>query len=129
MCFYFLRFARLQAPVSLRVPKYGQILEFLNFTILLLTFLLCLSSKRPLRSGLAADPPAIDQRFDRINIYELIFQIFAISFALAEYASVREHGWESAYSSYSATLNIYLSINQYGLRMQVSQSHTICHVD
>lgn len=28
----------------LRVPKYGVILEFLNFTILLLTFFLCLSS-------------------------------------------------------------------------------------
>jgi hypothetical protein len=68
----------------------------------------------------AADPPAIDKRFDRLNIYEIIFQIFALSFALAEYASVREHGWESAYYSYFGTLNIHLSINQYGLRMQVS---------
>ena len=28
----------------LRVPKYGAILEFLNFALLLTTFLLCLSS-------------------------------------------------------------------------------------
>lgn len=46
MCLYFLRLTRLQASVSLRVPKYGQILEFINFTVLLLAFLLCLSSKR-----------------------------------------------------------------------------------
>ncbi|CCA70295.1 hypothetical protein PIIN_04234 [Serendipita indica DSM 11827] len=62
----------------LRVPKYGQILEFLNFTLLLLTFLLCLSNKK----------------FDKINIYELIFMIIALSFALGEYAAAREHGWE-----------------------------------
>ncbi len=31
----------------LRVPKYGAILEFLNFALLLTTFLLCLSSPWP----------------------------------------------------------------------------------
>ncbi|KAG8817003.1 hypothetical protein FRC18_000730 [Serendipita sp. 400] len=62
----------------LRVPKYGQILEFISFTMLLLTFLLCLSNKK----------------FDSINLYELIFIIFSLSFALGEYAACREHGWE-----------------------------------
>ncbi|PVF95960.1 hypothetical protein CPB86DRAFT_763124 [Serendipita vermifera] len=62
----------------LRVPKYGQILEFINYTILLLTFLLCLSNKK----------------FDKIDFYELIFNIFALSFAFHEYAACREHGWE-----------------------------------
>ena len=31
---------------SLRVPKYGAILEFLNFAVLLILFVLCLSSER-----------------------------------------------------------------------------------
>ena len=31
----------------LRVPRYGAILEFLNFALLLTTFLLCLSSEIP----------------------------------------------------------------------------------
>lgn len=35
----------------LRVPKYGAILEFLNFALLLTTFLLCLSSTT--RAGFA----------------------------------------------------------------------------
>lgn len=37
----------------LRVPRYGAILEFLNFALLLTTFLLCLSSE-PNASGYSA---------------------------------------------------------------------------
>lgn len=36
--------ASLTFTLRLRVPKYGAILEFFNFSILLLTFVLCLSS-------------------------------------------------------------------------------------
>ncbi|KAG8819153.1 hypothetical protein FRC17_010586 [Serendipita sp. 399] len=37
-------------------------------------------------------PP--DKKFDSINLYELIFIVFSLSFALGEYAACREHGWE-----------------------------------
>jgi hypothetical protein len=40
----------------------------------------------------------VDKRFDRINIYELIFMLFALAFALGEYAASKEHGWESTLS-------------------------------
>ena len=40
----------------LRVPKYGAILEFLNFAVLLIVFVLCVSSER---SSVSALPPAV----------------------------------------------------------------------
>ncbi|KZT07728.1 uncharacterized protein LAESUDRAFT_103790 [Laetiporus sulphureus 93-53] len=61
----------------LRVPKYGAVLEFLNFALLLTTFLLCLSN----------------QDVDRMNAFEVVFIIFATAFTLAEYTASREHGW------------------------------------
>ncbi|KAH9856662.1 hypothetical protein C2E23DRAFT_772105 [Lenzites betulinus] len=61
----------------LRVPKYGAILEFLNFALLLTTFLLCLSKKD----------------MDAMNVFELVFIIFASAFALEEYTASKEHGW------------------------------------
>ncbi|KAH9972144.1 hypothetical protein BGW80DRAFT_1474791 [Lactifluus volemus] len=61
----------------LRVPRYGAILEFLNFACLFVTFILCLSRKR--------SPP--------LHNYEILFIIFAAAFALEEYTTSIEHGW------------------------------------
>ncbi|KAI0077860.1 hypothetical protein K474DRAFT_1661071 [Panus rudis PR-1116 ss-1] len=61
----------------LRVPKYGAILEFLNFTALLLTFLLCLSNR--------------DLHY--MTPFEIVFIVFAAAFALEEYTASKEHGW------------------------------------
>ncbi|KAJ8078670.1 hypothetical protein PM082_012953 [Marasmius tenuissimus] len=61
----------------LRVPRYGAILEFLNFALLLVTFVLCLSNKDPLS----------------MNFWELLFILFAAAFALEEYTAATEHGW------------------------------------
>ncbi|KAF9007612.1 receptor-activated Ca2+-permeable cation channel [Cyathus striatus] len=61
----------------LRVPKYGAVLEFINFALLLLTFVLCLSNR---------DDTQITQ-------WEIAFIIFASAFALEEYTASTEHGW------------------------------------
>ncbi|KAF9777364.1 hypothetical protein BJ322DRAFT_465771 [Thelephora terrestris] len=62
----------------LRVPKYGAILEFLNFAALLIVFVLCLSNAET----------------SHMTAYEILFIVFAASFALAEYTASREHGWD-----------------------------------
>ncbi|KAH8822908.1 receptor-activated Ca2+-permeable cation channel [Flagelloscypha sp. PMI_526] len=61
----------------LRVPRYGAILEFLNFAILLVTFLLCLSTRQ----------------LDYVGVWEAIFVVFAAAFTLEEYTASAEHGW------------------------------------
>ncbi|KAL1940266.1 hypothetical protein VTO73DRAFT_9218 [Trametes versicolor] len=61
----------------LRVPKYGAILEFLNFALLLTTFLLCLSNKD----------------MNAMNVFEVVFIVIASAFALEEYTASKEHGW------------------------------------
>ncbi|KAJ6607394.1 hypothetical protein B0H10DRAFT_2072140 [Mycena sp. CBHHK59/15] len=61
----------------LRVPKYGAILEFLNFACLLFTFVLCLSN----------------QDLDKVTFWEVAFIVFAAAFALEEYTASTEHGW------------------------------------
>ncbi|KAL5526362.1 hypothetical protein ACEPAF_8085 [Sanghuangporus sanghuang] len=63
----------------LRVPKYGAVLEFLNFVVLMLTFWLCLSY----------------QNAKHFGTWEGIFVVFALAFLLDEYAQAREHGWSS----------------------------------
>ncbi|KAJ3778195.1 receptor-activated Ca2+-permeable cation channel [Lentinula raphanica] len=75
--FYDWRDAPLLDHYRLRVPKYGAILEFLNFAILLLTFILCLSNRNP----------------ESTNVWELVFILFAVAFALEEYTASTEHGW------------------------------------
>ncbi|RDB26026.1 Calcium channel YVC1 [Hypsizygus marmoreus] len=61
----------------LRVPRYGAILEFLNFALLLLTFILCLSNQ---------DKAAV-------TVWEMAFVLFAVAFTLEEYTAATEHGW------------------------------------
>ncbi|KAJ7284865.1 receptor-activated Ca2+-permeable cation channel [Mycena rebaudengoi] len=61
----------------LRVPKYGAILEFLNFACLLFTFVLCLSNESS----------------EKITLWEILFMIFAAAFTLEEYTASTEHGW------------------------------------
>ncbi|KAI0042867.1 hypothetical protein FA95DRAFT_1609847 [Auriscalpium vulgare] len=61
----------------LRVPKYGAILEFLNFACLLITFILCLSYRD----------------VNALHPFEVLFLVFAAAFALEEYTASMEHGW------------------------------------
>ncbi|KAJ3854678.1 hypothetical protein EV368DRAFT_72760 [Lentinula lateritia] len=75
--FYNWREAPFLDHYRLRVPKYGAILEFLNFAVLLLTFILCLSN----------------QNTEGMNFWESVFILFAVCFALEEYTASTEHGW------------------------------------
>ncbi|KAI0067204.1 hypothetical protein BV25DRAFT_1911871 [Artomyces pyxidatus] len=61
----------------LRVPKYGAILEFMNFACLLVTFVLCLSY----------------HEISSLRAFEILFIVFAAAFALEEYTASMEHGW------------------------------------
>ncbi|KAL4263192.1 Transient receptor potential calcium channel [Pleurotus pulmonarius] len=61
----------------LRVPRYGAILEFMNFSVLLVTFVLCLFHQDP----------------NKMNAWEATFILFASSFALQEWTASTEHGW------------------------------------
>ncbi|KAF5381962.1 hypothetical protein D9615_004249 [Tricholomella constricta] len=61
----------------LRVPFYGAMLEFLNFALLLIIFMLCLSN----------------QDKTQITGWEMIFILFAGAFTLEEYTAATEHGW------------------------------------
>ncbi|KAI0687685.1 hypothetical protein BC835DRAFT_1408332 [Cytidiella melzeri] len=62
----------------LRVPRYGAILEFLNFATLLALFLLAISTKD----------------LDHLTLFEVVFIVFAAAFALEEYTASKEHGWD-----------------------------------
>ncbi|TFK40031.1 receptor-activated Ca2+-permeable cation channel [Crucibulum laeve] len=61
----------------LRVPKYGAVLEFVNFALLLFTFVLCLAN----------------QNESKLTPWELAFIVFASAFTLEEYTASTEHGW------------------------------------
>ncbi|XP_006459110.1 hypothetical protein AGABI2DRAFT_66204 [Agaricus bisporus var. bisporus H97] len=61
----------------LRVPRYTAILEFLNFTCLMLAFVLCLAN----------------QDKARITFWEAIFILWASACALEEYTASTENGW------------------------------------
>ncbi|TFK21168.1 receptor-activated Ca2+-permeable cation channel [Coprinopsis marcescibilis] len=61
----------------LRVPQYDSYLEFINFAILLLTFLFCLSY----------------QDKSRMTTWEYAFIVFAAAFTLEEYTASTGHGW------------------------------------
>ncbi|KAF9048651.1 receptor-activated Ca2+-permeable cation channel [Panaeolus papilionaceus] len=61
----------------LRVPKYGAYLEFINFALLLLTFVLCLANQDPFG----------------ITPWEIAFIVLAAAFTLEEYTAATEHGW------------------------------------
>ncbi|KAF8896600.1 receptor-activated Ca2+-permeable cation channel [Infundibulicybe gibba] len=89
----------------LRVPRYGAILEFLNFALLLLTFMLCLSNQ----NTMAVTP------------WEVAFIIFGVAFALEEYAAATEHGWiiyvANMWNVFDFTF-ILLFLGYLGLRIQ-----------
>ncbi|KAG6868676.1 hypothetical protein C0993_012179 [Termitomyces sp. T159_Od127] len=61
----------------LRVPFYGAMLEFLNFTLLLITFVLCILTRDS----------------SKITFWEVIFIILAAALTLEEYTAATEHGW------------------------------------
>ena len=75
---------------SLRVPKYGALLQFLNFGILWMVFILCLSS----------------QNVNRVSLWEGVFIILAAAFTLKEYTAATEHGWFSEIPMQSATYKL-----------------------
>ncbi|KAH8100884.1 hypothetical protein BXZ70DRAFT_936367 [Cristinia sonorae] len=75
--FYDVRKAPFLDHYRLRVPRYGAMLEFINFGILLFLFVACLSSKD----------------LNQTNPIEIVFIVFAVAFALEEYTASREHGW------------------------------------
>ncbi|KAJ7052582.1 receptor-activated Ca2+-permeable cation channel [Mycena amicta] len=74
---YDCRYAPFLDHYRLRVPKYGAILEFLNFACLLVTFILCLST----------------QNYEKVTLWEAVFFIFAAAFTLEEYTASNENGW------------------------------------
>ncbi|KAH7910209.1 hypothetical protein BJ138DRAFT_1153472 [Hygrophoropsis aurantiaca] len=61
----------------LKVPRYSAILHFLNFTVLLATFIACLQT----------------QALEKINLWEAMFLLFSTAFMLQEYTATKEHGW------------------------------------
>ncbi|GJE99919.1 hypothetical protein PsYK624_161940 [Phanerochaete sordida] len=61
----------------LRVPRYGAVLEFINFAALLTLFLLALLNKD----------------LEHMTPFEVLFVVFAAAFALDEYTASKEHGW------------------------------------
>ncbi|EGO24559.1 hypothetical protein SERLADRAFT_356145 [Serpula lacrymans var. lacrymans S7.9] len=61
----------------LRVPKYNAILQFVNFAVLLLTFIACLYSRE----------------LESVTFWEVVFLVFAAAFTLKEYTATKEHGW------------------------------------
>ncbi|KAF5327160.1 hypothetical protein D9619_004543 [Psilocybe cf. subviscida] len=61
----------------LRVPKYGTYLGFLNFSLLLFTFMMCLAK----------------QDRNHVTPWEVAFMILGSAFALEEYTAATEHGW------------------------------------
>lgn len=64
---------------SLRVPRYGALLEFLNFALLFTTYMLCMTHRD----------------LEHLHAFEVVFMVFALAFALDEYTASIEHGWKS----------------------------------
>lgn len=88
--------------IRLRVPRYTAILEFLNFTCLMLAFVLCLASTWCLVFGFivaaAESSVSTDQDKARITFWEAIFILWASACALEEYTASTENGWYSKWS-------------------------------
>jgi hypothetical protein len=90
----------------LRVPRYGAILEFLNFAFLLVLFILCLSCKYlPSFPSVCFDDSFSDKDLDSPHLFELLLIIFAAAFALDEYTASIQHGWSSMCRPYN-TLSV-----------------------
>jgi len=61
----------------LRVPRYRAILEFLDFALLLILFVLCVANKDLMK----------------FSTMEILFIVFVFGLILDEFASCQEHGW------------------------------------
>lgn len=83
----------------LRVPRYGAILEFLNFACLLLFFVLCLSSELSMFTKFERSLKFIflGKKLPSMSLWEVVFIIFAAAFALEEYTASKEYGWGSKF--------------------------------
>lgn len=85
------------------MPKYGALLEFLNFVVLFVIFVLALSSKLRCQCLLHEDEnvelirscDGAEQDKNAMNVFEVVFIVFASAFTLAEYTASQEHGWGS----------------------------------
>ena len=100
--------------ISLRVPRYGAIFEFLNFAYLLVTFILCLFC-----TSLAFSPlPTfslilLDKDLNTPNAFEVLFIVFATAFALKEYTASIEHGWSGECGHHDVLLTLLIKISVY----------------
>ena len=81
--------------LRLRVPKYGAYLEFLNFALLLFTFVLCLFSECVFHIGKNRFTRVADQYKERLTPWEVAFMVLGCAFTLEEYTAANEHGWIS----------------------------------
>lgn len=85
------------------MPKYGALLEFLNFVVLFVIFVLALSSKLRCQCLFHEDEDielirpcdGVEQDKNSMNVFEVVFIVFASAFTLAEYTASQEHGWGS----------------------------------
>lgn len=91
----------------LRVPRYGAILQFLNFVFLLVTFILCLARKYLLLPFSNRPTKCFtDKDLDAPHPFEVLFIIFAAAFALEEYTASRQHGWVSEYRHHTLSTSV-----------------------
>ncbi|KAF9234138.1 hypothetical protein BU15DRAFT_53008 [Melanogaster broomeanus] len=74
---YDCRRAPLLDHYRLRVPRYSTILHFMNITVLLMTFVICLWTQDTIR----------------ISTWESVFLVFATAFSLQQYTASKEYSW------------------------------------
>ncbi|KAH9063947.1 hypothetical protein EDB87DRAFT_1673307 [Lactarius vividus] len=90
----------------LRVPRYGAILEFLNFACLLVTFIFFLLVYVLIGS-------ITDKDLNTPNAFEVLFIVFAAAFTLEEYTASIEHGWSG--NTFIVVTTLYLVLRVKGL--------------
>lgn len=90
------------------MPYYGAILEFFNFALLLLTFVLCLSREFCDAFSFVISyvrQRAADHDKTKMTLWEMMFILFAGAITLEEYTAATEHGWISKYCNLFLRLN------------------------
>lgn len=92
------------------VPRTRNIIEAVQFIILLILYLLMMGNKEHL----------IGARHLKFTVYELVFDIYAMGWVLDEIASVCEHGWavhtENLWSFLDLTFSV-VFLTYFGVRM------------